>query len=268
MCLHGTGETVRSRTGDATSTPAGSPGAPTSPRPWPRGFHRVADLSHVLSPSMPSWGEEKPWRETLSDPAPEGGFGFYLQQWTLTEHSGTHLDAPGHVIGGGRLVPDIRPHELVAPAAVIDVRARAAEDPDTTVTVDDVLAFERAHGRVPEGAAVLMHSGWSARWAEGDDAVRGVAEDGTWHFPGFDPGACEFLFERRGAVGVGVDTLSTDPGDSTDFPAHEVVGRADRWGLEALTGLEQLPPVGALLSVGVMPGLDASGGPSRVLAMW
>ncbi|ASU59374.1 cyclase family protein [Nocardiopsis dassonvillei] len=268
MCLNGTGETVRSRSGEAGWKPAGPPGSPGRPRPWPTGFRRVADLSHVLSPTMPSWGEDKPRRESLGDPVPEGGFGFYLQQWTLSEHSGTHLDAPGHVIGGGRLVPDIRPDELLAPAAVIDIRARAAEDPDTTVTVDDVLAFEREHGRIPAGAAVLMHSGWSARWAQGDEAVRGVAADGSWHFPGFGPEACEFLIERRGVVGVGVDTLSTDPGDSTDFPAHEVVGRADRWGLESLTGLEQLPPIGALISVGVMPGLDASGGPSRVLAMW
>lgn len=265
MCLHGTGETVRSRT---ESTPSAPPRPPVGPRPWPRGFREVADLSHVLTPSMPAWGEEKPRRENLSGPAPEGEFGFYLQQWTFSEHSGTHLDAPGHVIGGGRLVPDIRPDELIVPAAVIDVRARAARDPDTTVTVDDVLAFERSHGRIPAGAAVLMHSGWSSRWPEGDDAVRGVAEDGSWHFPGFSPEACDFLFTRREAAGVGVDTLSTDPGVSTDFPAHEVVGRADRWGLEALTGLDRLPPSGALLSVGVMPGLDASGGPSRVLAMW
>jgi len=228
----------------------------------------VADLSHVIAPEMPGWDDVKPARETVEGPAPEGEFGLYIQRWTFSEHTGTHLDAPGHVIGGGRLVPDIRPEELVAPAAVIDVRDRARENPDTTVTVDDVLAFERAHGTIPEGAAVLMLSGWSARWEQGDEAVRGVAADGSWHFPGFSPEACAFLVERRSVAGVGVDTLSTDPGCSTDFAAHEVVGRADRWGLEALTGLDRLPPTGALLSVGVLPGLDASGGPSRVLALW
>ncbi|MFD3686240.1 cyclase family protein [Nocardiopsis sp. NPDC058631] len=268
MCLHGTGETVRARNGLTGSSPAGPPTAPPAPRPWPRGFRRVADLSHVISPAMPGWDDVKPLRETVSAAPPEGEFGFYLQQWTFGEHTGTHLDAPGHVIGGGRLVPDIRPEELVAPAAVIDVRARAAEDPDTTVTVDDVLAFERVHGEIPAGAAVLMNSGWSTRWERGDEAVRGVAADGSWHFPGFGPEVCEFLVARRRIAGVGVDTLSTDPGSSTDFAAHEVVGRADRWGLEALTGLDRLPPSGALLSIGVLPGLDASGGPSRVLALW
>lgn len=266
MCLHGTGETVRARS--EGSAPAGPPTPPPTPRPWPKGFRRVADLSHTLSPGMPSWDEDKPVRETLAAPAPEGEFGFYVQRWSMSEHTGTHLDAPGHVIGGGRMVPDIDPNELVAPAAVIDIRARAAEDPDTTVTVDDIRAFERVHGRIPAGAAVLMCSGWSARWAEGDERVRGVAEDGSWHFPGFSADACEFLVSQRAIAGTGVDTLSTDPGNSTEFGAHEVVGRADRWGLEALTGLEQLPPSGAVITVGVLSGLDASGGPSRVLALW
>jgi kynurenine formamidase len=266
MCLHGTGETVRSRT--EHSATGGPPTPPVASRPWPKGFRRVADLSHTLSPDMPSWDEDKPVRETLAPPAPPGEFGLYLQRWSMSEHSGTHLDAPGHVIGGGRTVPDIDPGELVAPAAVIDIRARAAEDPDTTVTVDDIHAFERVHGRIPAGAAVLMCSGWSARWAQGDASVRGVAEDGSWHFPGFSADACEFLVSRRAIAGTGVDTLSTDPGNSTEFAAHEVVGRADRWGLEALTGLEQLPPSGAMITVGVLPGLDASGGPSRVLALW
>ncbi|MBR8744904.1 cyclase family protein [Nocardiopsis sp. MG754419] len=266
MCLHGTGETVRSRTEGAA--PGAAPVAPRQAWAWPTGRGRVADLSHTIAPDMPSWDDEKPTRASLGEPVPDGAFGFYVQRWTLTEHTGTHLDAPGHVIGGGRLVPDIAPEELVVPAAVLDIRERAASDPDTTVDVEDVLAFERAHGPIPEGAAVLMCSGWSAKWAEGDAAVRGVSEDGTWHFPGFSAQACAYLVERRSVAGFGVDTLSTDPGNSTDFAAHEVVGRADRWGLEALTGLDRLPPLGAVLTVGVLPGLDASGGPARVLAHW
>ncbi|WP_116247085.1 cyclase family protein [Nocardiopsis sp. FIRDI 009] len=265
MCLRGTGETVRSRNGEAA---AGVPAVAPEPRPLPGGHRRIADLSHVVSPTMPTFDAEKPLREPTGPALPEGEFGFWLQRWTFTEHTGTHLDAPGHVIGGGRTVPEILPHELVVPAVVIDVRDRAAEDPDTVVTVDDVLAFERVHGPVPSGAAVLMNSGWDARWDRGDEAVRGVGEDGTWHFPGFGPQACEFLLSRRGVAGVGVDTLSTDPGNSTEYPAHEVVGRADRWGLECLRGLDQLPPSGATIVVGVFPGQDASGGPCRVLALW
>ena len=269
MCLHGTGETVRARTAEETGAASFGGARPPADRlPGPHGYRNVVDLSHVITPTLPGWDDEKPRRETVSGPAPDGEFGFYVQWWTLGEHTGTHLDAPGHVIGGGRLVPDIRPEELVAPAVVIDISARAAQDPDTTVTVDDVLAFERTHGEIPQGTAVLMHSGWSARWEKGDGAVRNPGDDGAWHFPGFSADACDFLISRRGIAGTGVDTLSTDPGMSTAFESHEVVGRADRWGLESLRGLDRLPPTGALLTIGVMPGADASGGPSRVLALW
>ncbi|GHD28479.1 cyclase family protein [Nocardiopsis kunsanensis] len=265
MCLNGTGETVRARTGGPVHA---EPARPEAGLPaWPSRPGRVVDLSHVLSPTTATFDEEKPTRETVAPALPEGEVGFHFNRWTFLEHSGTHLDAPGHVVGGGRLVPDIAPEELVVPAVVLDVRERAAQDPDTVVTVEDVLEHERAHGPVPEGSAVLMFSGWSTKWEQGDAAVRGMGTEGTWHFPGLGAEACAFLVEKRGVSGFGVDTLSSDPGTSTDFPAHEVIGRADRWGLECLTGLERLPPRGAVLTVGVMPGEDASGAPSRVLAL-
>lgn len=232
---------------------------------------RTVDLTHAFRTDMPTYNNEKPSRETMDafPEQPEGEFGFYSQRWTFTEHVGTHLDAPGHVIGGARRSPELDPGELVAPAVVIDIRDAAAEDPNATVDVDDVVAFERRHGRIPHGAAVLMRSGWSARWDDGDLAYRGTdsLEEWPFNFPGFSAEACEFLVERRDIVGVGVDTLSTDPGDSTRFPAHEVLGRADRWGLENLANLGDLPPRGATLVVGLVPWQEGSGGPCRAFAL-
>ena len=246
------------------------PAAPALARRVPT--RAIVDLTQVFAVDMPTFGPEKPHRETMADfpMPPEGEFAFYNQRWTFTEHVGTHIDPPGHVIGGGRLSPEVTPDELLAPAVVIDIRAKAAADPNATVTVDDVVAFERRHGRIPRGAAVLMDSGWAERWDDGDLAYRGTAslEEFPFNFPGFDPEACDFLIRRRDIVGVGVDTLSTDPGASVDFPAHEVLGRADRWGLENLANLERLPPRGATLVVGLVPWEAGSGGPCRVLAFW
>lgn len=233
---------------------------------------RMVDLTHTFAHDMPTYGAEKPSRETMEQfpPQPEGEFGFYNQRWLFTEHVGTHLDAPGHVIGGGRLSPDLTLDELFAPAVVIDIADKASEDPNAVVTVADVVAFERRHGRIPDEAAVLMHSGWGARWPAGDLAYRGTdsLEEWPFNFPGFSPEACEFLVERRGVVGVGVDTLSTDPGASTDFAAHEVLGRAERWGLENLANLDALPPRGATIVIGLVPWEEGSGGPCRALAFW
>jgi kynurenine formamidase len=256
--------------GLATSVAALVPAAPAAARKTPA--RRIADLTHTFGVDVPTYRPEKPHRETMEEfpEQPEGEFGFYNQRWTFTEHVGTHMDAPGHVIGGGRRSPEMTPRELIAPAVVINIRAKAQEDPNAVVEVADLVAFERRHGRIPDGAAVFMDSGWAARWDEGDLAYRGTQtpDEFPFNFPGWSADACAFLVERRNIVGVGVDTLSTDPGNSTEFPAHEVLGRADRWGLENLTNLDQFPPRGTTAFVGLVPWEEGSGGPARVIAVW
>ena len=193
--------------------------------------------------------------------------GYYMQQWTIIEHIGTHVDAPGHFTPGGRLSPELRPEELVVEAVVIDIADRAARDPDTVVTVDDLRAFERRHGRIPRNAAVLMYSGWAAKVGDAA-AYRGADAAGTLHFPGFGAEACEWLLRRRGIRSLGVDTLSIDPGNSTTFETHLILTGADRYGLENLNNLDRIPRRGATVVVGLIPYEEGSGGQARILASW
>jgi kynurenine formamidase len=227
--------------------------------------HRLRDLTHELTTSFPAFvpGEEAVRRTTVTIEAN----GYYMQEWRIIEHIGTHVDAPGHFVAGGRLAPDLRPSELVTPAVVIDIADRAARDPDTVVTVDDLRAFERRHGRIPRDAAVLMHSGWAAK--VGDPAAyRNPDAAGTLHFPGFGAEATEWLLRRRRIRSVGVDTLSTDPGNSTTFETHLLVAGADRLGLENLANLDRIPRRGATIVVGLIPYQEGSGGQARILASW
>jgi kynurenine formamidase len=226
--------------------------------------NRVADLTHVLRAGFPVYTGDEPARVTLKNFVPDG---FYSQGWTLGEHSGTHMDAPGHFVEGARLTPQLRPEELFAPIAVIDISERAASDPDAEVTVRDIRRYERRHGRLPRGAAVLMRSGWDTK--AGDRAAfLGVDASGTYHFPGFGADAAEYLLDRSRAAVIGVDTVSLDPGNSTTFPVHNAWLAADHYGLEGLANLGAIPPRGALLIVGVIPWEDGSGGPCRVLARY
>ncbi|MDP9818924.1 cyclase family protein [Spirilliplanes yamanashiensis] len=239
--------------------------AQASPAPAARLGSRLRDLTYPLTTTFPAFapGEEAAKRTwvTIEDD------GYYLQEWRLLEHYGTHVDAPGHFVPGGRTSTELRLDELVTPAVVVDVAARAARDPDTVVTVDDLRAHERRHGRIPRGAAVLMYSGWGAR--AGDAAAyRGADANGTLHFPGFGAEACEWLLRRRGIRSVGVDTLSIDPGRSTTFDAHLLLAGADRYGLENLANLGRVPPAGATVVVGLIPFQDGSGGQARVFATW
>ena len=40
------------------------------------------------------------------------------------------------------------------------------------MTIDDVLNFEKEHGRIPDGAAVFSLSGWDQSWFKKDKYVR------------------------------------------------------------------------------------------------
>jgi kynurenine formamidase len=225
----------------------------------------LCDLTHPLTTSLPMFDPtEAPSRRTVVTIEQNG---YYQQEWRLVEHTGTHVDAPGHFTAGGRLAPELRIDELVRPAVVIDISSRAAEEPDTVVTIDDVRAHERRHGNIPDDAAVLMLSGWGARFGD-PEAYRGADAAGTLHFPGFGADTCEWLLERRRIRSLGVDTLSIDPGVSTTFDTHLVLTGADRYGLENLAHLDRLPPTGATIVVGLIPFEEGSGGPARIFASW
>lgn len=277
MCLPGTVEKVRAqaeqpatRRFDRRTVLAGGIGAamvaafPSVARGARRAGPRAADLTHVFRDGFPVFAFDPPTRETLVT-IPSAGF--YAQKWTFGEHSGTHMDAPGHFVLGGRLSPEITPQELIVPIVVVDISARAATDPDAMVTADDLLRFEHRHGRIPRGALVCMDSGWAAKV---DDVLefKGGASFPDYHFPGFSLDAAMWLAEERDVTAIGVDTMSLDPGNSTTFPVHVNFLGTDRYGLENLANLDQIPPRGALAYVGLIPWEEGSGGPCRVIASW
>jgi kynurenine formamidase len=77
-----------------------------------------------------------------------------------------------------------------------------------------------------------------------------------------------WLAERRDVTGIGVDTISLDPGNSQTFPVHVNFLATDRYGLEGLNNLDRIPPRGAVAYVGLIPWEKGSGGPCRVIASW
>jgi kynurenine formamidase len=258
------GGTAVAASAAATVALAGPAQASDHP-PGIRGGRGLRDLTYPLTTTFPAFSPgEEAFRRTVVRIDPDG---YYLQEWRIIEHIGTHVDAPGHFTEGGRLSTELQLSELITPAVVIDIAARAARDPDTVVTVDDLRAFERRYGRIPRGAAVLMYSGWGAKVGDAD-AYRGTDAAGTLHFPGFGVDACEWLLRHRGIRSLGVDTLSIDPGNSTTFDTHLALTGADRYGVENLANLNRIPRTGATLVVGLIPYEEGSGGQARVFATW
>jgi kynurenine formamidase len=242
---------------------AGVARAPTAPAAGLRSFSRVVDLTHPFGPDFPSYDEGigleiEPFATLAED-------GYNVYRWHLVEHTGTHLDAPFHYAQDARTAEQIPVEHLVVPLAVVDIRAKAAGDADAEVTPADLLAFEAAHGPIPDGACVAMLSGWADKVAgPGFSNLDGA---GVMHFPGFHVEAAHYLMSERNALGLAVDTLSLDHGRSTDFATHCAWLPTNRWGLEALANLTEVPASGATLVVGGPMVEGATGGPSRVFAL-
>ena len=75
------------------------------------------------------------------------------------------------------------------------------------------------------------------------------------------------LMEETGAKSIAVDTLSLDHGPSADFATHYAWLPTNRYGIENLAGLDQVPASGATLVVGAPNHTGGSGGPARIFAM-
>lgn len=226
-------------------------------------FSRVVDLSHVISENIPLWPGDPPVElEPVADFDPDG---YYLRRFSIGEHSATHMNAPNSFHEGGQGIDAYAPESLVVPAVVVDVREQSAADADFQVGVADLEAWEGEHGRIPAGSVVLAFTGWQELWSDpaaffGEDAA------GHMHFPGFAAEATAFLLEERGVAGVGIDTHGVDPGLDEDYATNTQVLAQNGIILENLTNLDQLPPVGTTLVIGILRLEQGSGSPVSVMA--
>jgi kynurenine formamidase len=202
----------------------------------------------------------------------ERGPAWYWNTLTLGEHTGTHFDAPVHWITGKDLpnntTDTIPVSRFIGPACVIDVSAAVAQAADFLLQIEHVEAWESQHGRIPDGAWVLIRSDWSKRL--GREAFLNAGPDGA-HSPGFHPSCSAWLASQRDILGVGVETVGTDAGQAGGFdpafPSHSYMHGAGRFGLTSLINLDQLPPTGALVIAAPLKIVGGSGSPLRVIAI-
>jgi len=232
---------------------------------------RVVDLTYAFDdktlywPTAPSTFKLNVLHRGKTD----GGFFYTANSFCTPEHGGTHLDAPIH-FAEGRLSMDKLPlSQLIAPAVVIDVAAKAASDPDYRLTAADVSAWEQRNGKIAAGTIVLLRTGWGKRWP---NAKRYLGDDkpgdaSNLHFPSYGKDAAELLVKERKVGAIGVDTASIDHGPSKDFVVHQVANGANVPGLENVANLEQLPERGFWIVALPMKIAGGSGGPVRIVAL-
>lgn len=235
------------------------------------GGARVIDLSHAYDEETVYWPTASGFQLHVDARGmTPGGWYYEANTFTSAEHGGTHLDAPVHFAEGHRSVDEIPLAQLVGPGVVVDVTDACAADRDHEVTVAELETWERVHGRIPEGAIVLLNTGSARFWPDrvrymGTDE-RGAEAVAKLHFPGLHPEAARWLLGRSiGAVGL--DTPSIDRGQSKTFESHRILFASDVPALENVTHLDELPPTGSVVIALPMKIRRGSGGPVRIAAL-
>lgn len=232
-----------------------------------RGEAQTVDLTYSLDESNPYWPADnyEPFSYEIiatleRDRVLSGAF-------SMPEHLGTHLDAPNHFVEGQIPVDEIPLQRLVAPIVVVDVRSAVAQDSDYQLTTSDLTSWEERNGPIPAESMVFALTGWGERWSD-FESYKNADEEGTFHFPGFSAESAEWLVKQRQIAGLGIDTLSVDPGTSEDFPVHRIVHGSGGYHIENTARLEQVPEKGAWLLAAPIKISGGTGGPARCWAIF
>jgi|TARA_B100000745_G_scaffold85522_1_gene53615 kynurenine formamidase len=233
------------------------------------GEAELIDLTYPLSPDSLYWPTGSRFEHQQLDwGMSEGGYWYASAAFSSPEHLGTHLDAPIHFSENGWTNADIPVERLFAHGVVIDITSKSNASADATLSVDDIEAWEQRNNTLQEGSIVIIRTGWASRWPDwetyyGSSTPTDVA---TLHFPGISPEAAQALV-NRGIFGVGIDTASIDPGNSSRFEAHQILAAANVFNLENLTNVDGLPEAGFDIIALPIKIKDGTGGPARVVAI-
>jgi kynurenine formamidase len=241
------------------------------------GSIEVVDLTAPLSSTTPllqlpeQFGQTARFELEQISRYDDAGPAWYWNNFRTGEHTGTHFDAPIHWVTGrgGDDVASVPPKDLVGAAAVIDVSARVAENPDFLVEIDDIKAWEKQHGALPDRGWLLVRTGWNAR-AHSQEEFLNADENGP-HTPGLSAECARWVAQESPVIGMGVETVGSDAGAAATFdpmfPCHSFMHGAQKYGLTQLRNLDRLPPTGAVVVASPLRIVNGSGSPARVLAL-
>ncbi|MEM7726815.1 MAG: cyclase family protein [Cyanobacteria bacterium P01_A01_bin.45] len=226
---------------------------------------KVVHLSHVIKLDIPQWEGDPPVE--FKTVAELGKDGYYLRQFSIGEHSATHINAAKSFYEDGISIDEYPAESLVKPAIVIDVYTQAQVRADYLLSIADVEEWEKKYGRIPNDSIVLLYTGWQEKWC-GAEEFFNQDDLGEMHFPGFSYDAVKFLLNERQIAGIGIDTHGVDSGKDTEFVVNRLILKESRIVLENLTNLHKLPPLGTTLVIGILRLDDGSGSPAGVFGFY
>uniref|UniRef100_A0AAR5Q0V7 Cyclase n=1 Tax=Dendroctonus ponderosae TaxID=77166 RepID=A0AAR5Q0V7_DENPD len=190
------------------------------------------------------------------------GYWYSVKEFCAAEHGGTHFDAPYHFYQEGIKVSEIPAQKLFAKGALINLTAEAEEQGrNARLTVKHLEAWEARNGNFEIGSVLLVQFGRSKYWQNRTKYLD--LEGETLNFP---DEAARWIVNSQKFYGVGLDTPSIDPGNTTTYFAHRHLAANNLYNLENVKILDSLPDKGFDLVIAPMKIQDGTGAPVRIFA--
>ena len=216
-------------------------------------IRRIVDLSVVVDDDTQIYpGDPRPELRRATRLEVEG---FNVLSVSLGSHSGTHVDAPYHVVESGARLDELDLRLFAGRGVIADVRDHGPRQP---ITWDDLGPTA---GRLGPEAILVLRTGWSEEH---------LGTDRYFEHPFLDPDACERVL----ALGVrtfAIDALNPDPTvleGKADLPVHRLVLGAGGVIAENLTNLSSVDDAEPLVCLfPIRLGADADGAPCRAVAL-
>ena len=233
---------------------------------------QVVDLTWPFDETTIYWPTEEGFVREFGTAGPtERGYYYEAHAFRAAEHGGTHIDAPIHFFAGRDHVDEIPLDRLMGPGVVVDVSTASLADPDHLVTKAEFEAWEARNGRIPDGAIVLVRTGFGRYWPDRSrylgTSERGPGAVSNLHFPGLSAEAAGWLVGKRRIRAVGIDTASIDRGQSSLYEAHRILAEQGVPAFENVASLEALPTRNFRLIALPMKIRGGSGAPLRIIAI-
>jgi len=218
--------------------------------------YQWVDLSHTLEENMPVWPTHP--RFFLNEiESLQQGDDAAVNQLSMGEHCGTHVDAPAHFVPDGKTIEQIDPLTLFAQAVKIDM---SATPPNGSLPRQHIEQWEQDNRPIVAGDIVIFYTGYQHRWA-----LRPHQQAFLRDWPGLSRDAASYLADK-GIRAVGTDVMTIDAFVHDGYPAHDVFLHREILIIENLTQLDKLPNEFVFLALPLkIKGGSAS--PIRALAL-
>jgi kynurenine formamidase len=226
---------------------------------------QFVDLTHSFSPVTPVWKGFGP--ATFSGAAdPKTGQpytiakdGFRASFYSMVGQYGTHVDPPAHFDPTGMTLDDIPLKQMILPLVVFDITPMLKDNPNHALTVADIKDWERGHGRVPAGCFAALRTDMYKDWNANPERFE------RYPFPAWSLEAIQFLYQQRGMVANGHESMDTDTSKNLD--SEKWLLTHGHWQIEAMGRLDRVPATGALIVVTWPKPERGLGFPARAFAI-